>query len=194
MSGYPKYEGYCLRCAIHYLSYTPIARNYKTKETTVADHVVKTFPELNWVCDKKVEGGRSRRRPDLITDVGSHYIIIEIDENSHVHYDCSCDNKRTMELVLDVNTGIQEDIVQDVPISFKPIVFIRFNPDKYLDLDGIPVASCWSTSKQGLHHVPPRQQAKWRKRLYALTEQIQYWTKYKPEKLVEVVQLYYDWI
>lgn len=194
MSGYPKYRGYCLRCVIHQHPEIPVVRNYKTKETNVADHVVETFPQLKWIRDKRVEGGRSRRRPDLITDVGTHYIIIEIDENSHVHYDCSCDNKRTMELVMDVNPEIQEDVVQNVPISFKPIVFVRFNPDKYLNLDGIQIPSCWSTSKQGLHHVPPRQQAKWRKRLNALTEQVRYWSKNKPSKLVEVVQLYYDWI
>jgi hypothetical protein len=194
MSGYPKYRGYCLRCVIHQHPEIPVVRNYKTKETTVADHVVNTFPQFKWNRDKRVEGGRSRRRPDIVTDLGSHYVIVEIDENSHQHYDCSCDNQRTMELVLDVNPALEEGVVQRTPIAFKPIVFVRFNPDKYVDTDGRPIPSCWSTSEKGLHHVAPRQQAKWRKRLKALTDQIDYWGKFKPEKMVEVVELYYDWV
>jgi hypothetical protein len=47
---------------------------------------------------------------------------IEIDENQHVAYDCSCENKRIMELSQDV--------------GHRPIVFIRFNPDGYKDHKG----------------------------------------------------------
>jgi hypothetical protein len=194
LSGYPKYLGHCLRCVVNQHPDIPVVRNYKTKETTVADHVIKTFPQFEWTRDRKVVGGRSRRRPDILTDVGAYYIVVEIDENSHERYDCSCDNRRTMELVLDVNPALQEDTIQNTPMPFKPIVFIRFNPDKYTDTDGQPVPSCWSTSRQGLHHVPPRHAVKWRQRLQALTDQIEYWSKYKPEKMVEVIELFYDWV
>ena len=59
----------------------------------------------------------SKRRPDLFLDLGYQILIIEIDENQHLDYDCSCENKRIMELSQDV--------------GHKPIVFIRFNPDEY---------------------------------------------------------------
>ena len=47
--------------------------------------------------------------------------IVEIDENQHIEYDCSCENKRIMELSQDV--------------GHRPIIFIRFNPDDYLNYE-----------------------------------------------------------
>jgi len=52
-------------------------------------------------------------------DLGTHILIVEIDENAHAVYDCSCENKRLMELSQDV--------------GHRPIVFIRFN--RYIKLD-----------------------------------------------------------
>ena len=92
-------------------------RNYKTKEKYVVDQIKQTFTNFTWVADKKVQDGCSRRRPDLLLDMGSHIIIVEIDENKHTDYDCSCENKRLMELSQD--------------LQHRPIVFIRFNPDNY---------------------------------------------------------------
>ena len=70
--------------------------------------------------DKKIQDGCSTRRPDLFLDLGYQIIIIEIDENQHIDYDCSCENKRIMELSQDV--------------GHRPIVFIRFNPDDYKNI------------------------------------------------------------
>ena len=54
--------------------------------------------------------------------MADHIIIVEIDENAHINYDSSCENKRLMELSQD--------------LGFRPIVFIRFNPDDYIDKEG----------------------------------------------------------
>ena len=51
------------------------------------------------------------------TNFANQIIIIEVNENQHIAYDCSCENKRIMKLSQDV--------------GHKPIVFIRFNPDDY---------------------------------------------------------------
>jgi hypothetical protein len=67
------------------------------------------------VFDKIVEGGCSRRRPDVRIDMGSHIIIVECDEDQHKGY--SCENKRMMEIFQNCGN--------------RPIVFIRFNPDSY---------------------------------------------------------------
>ena len=61
----------------------PVIRNYKTKEKEVVDRIKEIFPEFTWVHDKRVEDGCSKRRPDLLLDLGSHIIIIEIDENKY---------------------------------------------------------------------------------------------------------------
>ena len=56
----------------------PVIRNYKTKEKDVVDRIKEIFPDFTWVHDKKIQDGCSKRRPDLLLDLGSHIIIIEI--------------------------------------------------------------------------------------------------------------------
>ena len=85
-------------------------------------YIKETYPDFDWVADKRVADGCSKRRPDLLLDLGSHIIIIEVDENKHIEYECSCENKRLMELSRDLN--------------HRPIVFIIFNPDAYTAENG----------------------------------------------------------
>ncbi len=49
---------------------------YKTKESTVATQLKETFPGITWLCDKQIEGGCSRRRPNLLLDMGSNVVIV----------------------------------------------------------------------------------------------------------------------
>ena len=172
------YKGYCMRCFVNLFPELTNARNYKTKEQNVVDKVKIAFPDVSWCCDKKIQDGCSKKRPDMLLEMGSHAIIVEVDENQHVNYDCSCENKRLMELSQDVN--------------HRPIVFIRFNPDKYFDKDGNKVDSCWEATKQGILRVAPKKQQEWEHRLECLVEQIQYWTENETNKTVEVVELFYD--
>ena len=37
------------------------------------------------------------------------------------------------------------ELSQDV--GHRPIIFIRFNPDQYFDINNKKIASCWSYSK-----------------------------------------------
>jgi hypothetical protein len=112
------------------------SRNYKTKEYEIRNYVINAFPIYNWICDKMINNGSSRRRPDMLLELDNQIIIIEVDENQHLYYDCSCQNKRIMELSQDVN--------------FKNIIFIRFNPDEYLDMHGNKVNPCWIKTQTGL--------------------------------------------
>jgi hypothetical protein len=176
----PRHEGYCMRCFMYTFPDKPVARNYKTKEFSVVDYITKEFPEYVWITDKIIQNGCSKKRPDLLLDLGYQVIIVEIDENQHKTYDCSCDNKRVMELSQDV--------------GHRPIVFIRFNPDDYMNKEGQKVKSCWSTNGNGINIVSPKCKNEWETRLENLKEQIEYWTtpENKTDKTVEVVQLYYD--
>jgi len=175
-----KYDGYCMRCFMYTFPDKPVARNYKTKEFSVVDYITKEFPEYVWITDKIIQDGCSKKRPDLLLDLGYQVIIVEIDENQHKTYECSCDNKRLMELSQDV--------------GHRPIVFIRFNPDEYISKEGQKVKSCWSTNGYGINIVSPKCKNDWETRLENLKEQIEYWTtpENKTDKTVEVVQLYYD--
>ncbi len=73
-----KYNGYCMRCCVHLFPDIPVSRNYKTKENEVVSRVKETFPGLTWVHDKRIADGCSTRRPDLLVDLGSHVLVIEV--------------------------------------------------------------------------------------------------------------------
>ena len=172
-----KYKNHCLLCFINLYSDEPNVMNYKTKEKTVVDRITETFTNFTWVADKKVQDGCSRRRPDLLLDMGSHIIIVEIDEKKHTVYDCSCENKRLMELSQD--------------LQHRPIVFIRFNPDSYTNQNGILIKSCWRLNKTGTMQIMNTKQIEWEERISTLKEQIQYWIDNSTEKTIEIIQLYY---
>ncbi len=116
--GNPKYNRHCIRCFVHLFPDEKNDCNYKTKETAVGDHLKEKFPGVDWVGDKRVKDGCSLRRPDLFLDMGSHVVIVEVDENKQDTYDCTCENRRLMELSRDV--------------SHRHLVMIRFNPDGYV--------------------------------------------------------------
>ena len=71
----------------------------------------------------------------MLLDLGYQVLIIEIDENQHEDYDSLCENKRLMEMSQYLN--------------FRPIIFIRFNPDDYIK-NKINVSSCWKINGKGL--------------------------------------------
>jgi hypothetical protein len=172
------YDNYCINCFIHLFPDKPMTRNYKTKEKAIVDYIINTF-DRSWICDKRIVDGCSKRRPDLLLDMGTYIIIIEIDENQHVNYDCSCENKRLMEISQDV--------------GHRPIVFIRFNPDDYIDSNGKKIKSCWSpNNKTNILHVSKSKQVEWNHRLDVLKNQIQYWLDNTTDKTIEIIQLFYD--
>ena len=173
-----KYDGYCMYCYMNMFPDKPVSRNYKTKEKEVVDKIKEKYPDFTWVSDKKVEDGCSKRRPDLLLDMGDYIIIIEVDENKHTDYDCSCENKRLMELSQD--------------LQHRPIVFIRFNPDSYINQDGNKITSCWKTNKMGVIQIMKTKMSEWEERINILNQQIQYWIDNKTNKTIEIIQLFYD--
>ena len=170
-----KYEGYCIKCFARIYPDRPNSRNYKTKETAAVAHIKTHFPDFDWILDKRVLDGCSHRRPDAIMDLGYQLIIVEVDENQHSSYDCSCENKRLMEISKDV--------------GHRPIIFIRFNPDKYL-IGSVKVKSCWGLDGHGMCVV--KDKTEWNKRLDMLNQQIRYWTENSTHKTLEIIELFYD--
>jgi hypothetical protein len=174
-----KYDGYCLFCYMHLFPDKPVSRNYKTKEYAVVEYIKTKFPSLNWIADKIINGGCSKRRPDLLLDLLYQIVIIEVDENQHIDYDCSCQNKRIMELSQD--------------LGHRPIIFIRFNPDDY-EKDGINITSCWGQDKKGICVVKKSKKSEWTQRLNVLENHINYWINpaNTTNKTIETIQLFYD--
>jgi hypothetical protein len=174
-----KYDGYCLFCYMNMFPDKPVSRNYKTKEYSVVEYVKSTYPTLTWIADKIIHEGCSKRRPDLLLDLGYQIVIVEVDENQHTDYDCSCENKRIMELSQD--------------LGHRPIVFIRFNPDDY-DKNGSNITSCWGRNKKGICVVKKSKKDEWMQRLQVLEEHINYWINPLniTDKTIETIQLFYD--
>ena len=175
-TGNRKYDGYCVPCFVNdpKNADNPKMRNHKTKEKDVCDFILQNYPTFNWVADRKVQDGCSRRRPDLLLELGSHIIIMEIDENKHSGYDCRCENKRLMQISQD--------------LQHRPIIFIRFNPDSYT-LNGKTIKSCWKLNKSGTIVISKR--IEWQERLSTLVREIKYWIDSPTDKTVEIVELFY---
>ena len=167
-----KYRGHCMTCFMSLFPAETVFRNYKTKEGAVLCHIRQCFPDLIIPNDRRIDGGCSNKKPDFFIELLTHVIIIEVDENGHLSYDQSCENKRIM--------GLSEDI------AHRPMVLIRFNPDK--NSDG---PSCWGVDGNGLAIVKKKQASEWQKRLVALTAAISFWITTIPDKTVELIKLFY---
>lgn len=72
--------------------------------------------------DKIPKDSCFRYRPDFMIDCGTHVLIVEVDEDQHRGYDCTCEQARMINLFQDQG-GMHT-------------IFIRFNPDTYTDSHG----------------------------------------------------------
>ena len=181
------YKGYCFRCFCNVFPDNKPARNHKAKEHHVSGHVrqlLDSHPALQNInelarFDKQVDGGCSRKRPDVMLDCLTHVVIQETDEHQHEGYECTCEDKRMMQLFEDVGR--------------RPLVLVRFNPDAYKAADGSKVSSCFMYHPQlGLPMVPTVRRAAWQQRLHVLSERLIHHVQTIPEREVTLEHLYYD--
>ena len=157
------YDWHCVRCFI--ASYpndvraTNAKRYLKAKELAVREYLEATFPDYKWVFDRRFAVG-VKERPDALTRTRDRILIVEIDENSHDRE--ACGDEREREAIFQRRNKTAE------------IVMIRFNPDAYVDLvTGKKVPSCFYTSpKENLVKVHPRQKKAWEARLATLANAI----------------------
>ena len=117
-------------------------------------------------------------------DLGYQVIIIEVDENQHISYrsswgsmGSSCENKRLMEISKDIN--------------HRNLIVIRFNPDSYKTRENKTINSCWNINKSnGLLIISSK--TNWNSRLKVLEETLKYWINNETNKMIEIVELFYD--
>jgi hypothetical protein len=139
------------------------------------------------IFDKSVEGGCSKKRPDVLIDLLLYSIIIECDECQHKNYEC--ENKRTMQLFEDLGN--------------RPLIIIRFNPDSYKgDLSSSPenntkIEGCFKplTKVEDIHKQKfyDLNKEEWKRRVDILEEVIRgKITEDIPEKEITEIKLFYD--
>lgn len=81
------------------------------------------------------------------------------------------------------------EIYQDA--GNRPIIFIRFNPDSYEDVNGKKITSCWGLDGNNLMVLKKSKVNEWVERVNVLTNQIQYWVDNPTVKTIEIIQLFY---
>lgn len=175
-----RYEGYCWFCFAHLFPDKPMARQFRTKERVIGEFLRSTHPQYDWVYDRRVTEGCSRRRPDFLLDLGFQVLIVEVDEHQHaMKYTEACENRRMMELSQDV--------------GHRPLVIVRFNPDSYIDENGERVPGCWGVSARiGAVNVLQKHKRAWQTRLATLQKCVSHWIQTPTTKMVEVVYLFYS--
>jgi hypothetical protein len=148
-----------------------IPRKYKLREQYLRDFLKEEFKDTEMVFDKP--SGDSKRRPDILINCETHYVIVECDENQHRGY--ICENRRLMEIFQDLGA--------------KPMVVIRFNPDSYIEKSGEKIPSCFRMTKT-VGFKPEKRE--WERRVKEIVEKLRIYTEKIPEKELTLEYLFYD--
>jgi hypothetical protein len=93
----------------------------KVKETKVLAYLDNHLDvdDVKYEDDKIIDGGAcNKKRPDRVYDCGTHFVIVEVDENQHKGYT----KENNCELVR------MHQIYESLGMH---CVFLRFNPDKF---------------------------------------------------------------
>jgi hypothetical protein len=162
-----KYKGYCAPCYQNLFPTDPLTYQIrsKTKEIAVRDYINTIFEGFQH--DKPIFTGNcdctNRRRIDHRVLIGNTLLCIETDENQHKDYNKKDEEIRYNDLYM-IHSG--------------KFVFIRFNPDKYINKNNKSVNPMLYT------------------RLPILKEEIEkQMDRIKNEEnteLLEIIKLYYD--
>ena len=173
-----KYKGYCLRCFIYNFPNDKLVRDYGTREAKVSEFIKDSYKNLNITYNKIIDGGCSSHRPDIFIDCLTHSVIIEVDEHQHKNnksYNPECELRRLNNLFTD--------------LADRPIVFIRFNPDSYINTKNKLIKSCFEyTENTGLPKANKTLQARLKKLKDVIDKNL---TKV-PSENITTIKLYYD--
>jgi hypothetical protein len=115
----------CVLCGLFIAVKSPFKCSYcrddsptyqKTREIAVLNLLNSTRDLPNFIHNKSVGFVCGNFRPDFLFDLGTHYVIVECDEDQHRSYDPECERVRMINIV---------------NAQGLPCVFIRYNPDAF---------------------------------------------------------------
>ena len=173
-----RYEGYCINCYKILYPENKITINYLVKERSVRDFIQLSFPEYKFLFNKILQKELSRYIPDILLQLENHNIIVEVDEYQHSSYEETSEIARMNEIhnILGMKT-----------------IFIRFNPDSYVDDDNNKIKSPWIYYKNNLQISSNKKLSEeWNKRLNNLKNKIIYYMENIPEEEFTEIRLYYN--
>ncbi|KAJ3366398.1 hypothetical protein GGF32_005400 [Allomyces javanicus] len=177
LRAWEKGGGLCMICFLDANPGHVLAKAHRAKEVDVVAHVRRLCPDLPFLYNKCIPTGTARRRPDISLDLGSFVLVLEIDEDQHRGSAYVDEHARIQDLQADANG--------------RPLVVIRFNPDRFLDAAGNVVESCWARSASGLTCVVD--EIIWLERLAVLVASSRHAIQTgKPKYAITVLKLYYN--
>ncbi len=100
-------------------------KNYYQRIFLQKQKRIKSLVEMNYKIlyyDKVIDASCNLKRPDIVIDCDSYFLIIEVDENQHNRYQKECEEPR------------MNMITQSLGM---PTFWIRYNPDDYKDENNI---------------------------------------------------------
>lgn len=158
---------YCHACYCYLFPDSRQARYRCFKQTTITDHLSLFF--VPTTKDHHLSAC-SKRRPDIMYECFTHVVICEIDEDQHRDYEESCEKKRVVELWED--------------LACRNMIIIHFNPDGYIDSNGIRHKSCFKSKSIN-------DKKEYDERIFIFSCVIKFYIEHVPERSFGVY-LYYD--
>ena len=159
----------------------PLNRGFK--ERVIRDDLaafLQSEHNIVIVANKKIEGGSSRRRPDVLIGCGEWCIIVEVDERQHRSYSNYSN---------DINDQRVADLIND--LQGLKLVLIRFNPDSYKDSNRVTRRSLFSKSRgDRIYQIGCPNQYKARMNL--LKQLVEHYLVHEPSNCFVEHKLYYD--
>ena len=163
-----QYKPYCFKCYCYLNPDEKIPVRFKQKQHYIRDKIKEKYDDF--IYDKPIDGGCSKKRPDFLFDQKTHSTMIEVDEIQHDYHGYSCENKRIMSIFKD--------------LAKRPLVVIRFNPDEYDNKKG-----CFSFDKKNRLVV---NEEEFDVRMEKLLEVLKYHLENIPDKELTIIKLFFD--
>lgn len=167
----PKYRPHCGRCHFYLNPDKVETKRFKTKENTLYQALSKEFGESVFVYNRKIDGGCSGRIPDFFFECKTHSVIVECDEAQHIGYGEECENKRMLQIFVDLGN--------------RPLVMLRFNPDGYTKKNETRVPTCFPRDK-------PINQKEFDTRFKKLAKRVKHWLKTIPKREVTEEKFFFN--
>jgi hypothetical protein len=167
--GKPKYDYYCTICFEQNFPTDPRTKciRKKTKEMVIKQFLVEYFTENPFIHDRALWTGQEdctcRRRIDFRALYGNTLLCIEVDEEQHKYRKKEDEELRYDDLMM---------------LHGGKFIFIRFNPDSYIDKTGKKINSTVESRLLKL--------------FASISKQIDRIKEEKNNELVEVEYLFFD--
>ena len=119
-------NGYCVNFCSNMKQYEIFKKHQKKKEEFVSNILLLNIMLPFYLRDERADNGCSTSKPDFVYHLGTHIVIVEVDEGQHKGY-TNCgktkEEKNKRERARMFNHSNEYDHL--------PVIWIRYNPDNF---------------------------------------------------------------